>query len=179
VVTTLQVLWRKYCIHFTPPMRGICPSHDIFLDLITLIIYDTKYKLLSSPLCNFLYPFVTFSLWGPYILLSSLFSKHNLYCVTFKILTAASMKTTVFGNVAPRSPVEIDRRFRDSKQLWKVGQFLPVGSATSQKTAIFIICIFRVERETKLHAYTKSKGKIIVLYIFIFTVSDRRLSTSV
>jgi hypothetical protein len=34
--------------------------------------------------------------------------------VIFQILTAASMKMTVFWNVAPCSLVEIDRRFRDS-----------------------------------------------------------------
>jgi hypothetical protein len=36
----------------------------------------------------------------------------NLYALRFQVLMAASMKVTVFWNVAPCSLIEIDRRFR-------------------------------------------------------------------
>jgi hypothetical protein len=51
--------------------------------------------------------------------------KSKLLKVRFQVFTAASMKMTVFWDVAPCSVLEIDRRFKDSKHLWNVGQLLP------------------------------------------------------
>jgi hypothetical protein len=61
-----------------------------------------------------------------------------LNTVRFQVLTAASMKITVFRDIVPCSPVEVNRRFRGtyclqhhhlddggSKHLWNVSQLLP------------------------------------------------------
>jgi hypothetical protein len=58
------------------PMRATCSSRLILYDLITLIVLGEESKLWSSPLCSFLQPPVTSSLFGPNILPNALFSKH-------------------------------------------------------------------------------------------------------
>jgi len=58
------------------PIPATCPAHPI-LDLITRIIYGEEYRSVSSLLCSFIYSSVTWSLLGPNILLSTLFS-HTL-----------------------------------------------------------------------------------------------------
>ena len=55
-------------------MRSTCSAHLIVLRFITLIIFGEECWSWISPVCNFLQPPVTFSLLGPNILLSTLFS---------------------------------------------------------------------------------------------------------
>ena len=56
------------------PKHAECPAYLIPLDLITRTILGEEYRSLSSSLCSFLHFHLTWSLLGPHILLSSLFS---------------------------------------------------------------------------------------------------------
>jgi hypothetical protein len=40
------------------PMSATCSAHDIFLDLMSLIVLHEEWILWSFSLCNFLYPLV-------------------------------------------------------------------------------------------------------------------------
>jgi hypothetical protein len=62
------------------PIHVTCPAHLILLDLIILILLGEESKLWRSALCSFLQPPVISSLFGPNILLNTLFSNIlNLY----------------------------------------------------------------------------------------------------
>jgi hypothetical protein len=51
--------------------HATCPTQLILLDLIMLYILGEKYEFWSSPLCSFLQPSVTSSLFSPHIFLST------------------------------------------------------------------------------------------------------------
>jgi hypothetical protein len=80
------------------PMRTIFSAHRILL--IILIILGEEYKLWSSTVCSFLQPPVTYSFFGPYILLSTLISNTNsLYFSLMsqtKFHTHTKLQETVF-----------------------------------------------------------------------------------
>ena len=73
VVSFLQVFPPKPCIHLSSPHSATCPTHLIFVDLITRTRLGEEYRSVSSSLCSFLHSPVTSSLLGPNILLSTLF----------------------------------------------------------------------------------------------------------
>ena len=62
--------------HQNPVYASPLPAHLILLDLITRTILGEEYKSLLYSLCSFLHSLDTFSLLGPHILLSTLFSNN-------------------------------------------------------------------------------------------------------
>jgi hypothetical protein len=79
------------------PIRATCSAHPILLDLIILIILvlDEEYKSRNSSLCSFLYLAVTSSLFGPNILLSTLFSNTLSLCFCIRKGSVAKKKSLV------------------------------------------------------------------------------------
>jgi hypothetical protein len=62
------------------PIHATCPVRPIFLHFFILVIFGEKYKLCSSSLCNFHQVPVTSSLFGPNIILTTLFSNTLNLC---------------------------------------------------------------------------------------------------
>jgi len=69
-----QVSPPKHSLTFPLPIYTTCPAYLIILDLFTQTILGEEYRSLSSSLRSFLHSTVLFSLLGPNILPSTLFS---------------------------------------------------------------------------------------------------------
>jgi hypothetical protein len=79
------------------PIRATYPAHLIFLDLIILIILGEEHKLCSCSLCSLLHPPLTPSLFGPNVVLSTLYSNtiSILVCTFLNVRDHVSHHKTV------------------------------------------------------------------------------------
>jgi Ca2+/Na+ antiporter len=74
-----------------------CPSHPPWL--YHLIMLGEGYKLWSSSLCSFLHPHVTSSLFGPNILLNTLFSNTPSLCSSLNVRDQVSQSYRTAGKI--------------------------------------------------------------------------------
>jgi hypothetical protein len=84
---------------FLFPIHATYPVHLIFLDLILLIILGKEYKLRSSLLCIFHLPPVTWSLFSPSFLHSTLFSNTLSLCSSLNVRDQVSHPYKTTGKV--------------------------------------------------------------------------------
>jgi hypothetical protein len=80
------------------PIRAISPSHLIFLDLITKVIYREKYRAKSFSLCSLHFPVTSFRL-GPNILLSNLCSNILGICFSLSVSDQVSNPYKTTGKI--------------------------------------------------------------------------------
>jgi hypothetical protein len=70
VVSSCQISWPKFCVHFSAPTHDVCPAHLILCNLINIWQGVPRGFLL----CNSVHLPITFYLLGSNILLSMLHS---------------------------------------------------------------------------------------------------------
>jgi hypothetical protein len=135
-----------YMFHFSP-IHATWPTHLTLLNLIMLIILGAEYKLCSSSLCSFRHPPVSSSLFGPNILLSTLYSN------TVSLWSSLNVRDHVSHPYRTKGEIRVlhvliftfsvsrweDRRFWTewySDHLWKLNNRVPVSFTVSRMASV-------------------------------------------
>ena len=104
---------------YTPlpsPIRATCPAH--LLDVITRTILGEEYRTLSYSLCSSLHSYVTSSLLGPNIPLSTLFSNILSLSSSLNVSDQVSYPYKTTGNIIVRYILifeVLDRKPKDKR----------------------------------------------------------------
>jgi hypothetical protein len=105
---------QKRSYHYTMTLEWSIPDSRCYSEVLMVLISLSKRVANSNILRS--------HSSKPYRLL---FHDHISISVRFLVFTAATMKITVFWDIASRSLVEMDRRFRGARwNFWNVGQLL-------------------------------------------------------
>jgi hypothetical protein len=81
------------------PMHTTCLDHFILLYLICPVTFGDKYRIWNTSLCNFLYSPVTSSLFGPNILLRTMFSNNFSLCTSINLRDQVSHPCKTTGRI--------------------------------------------------------------------------------